>query len=197
MKNRIIEYDIVRFLAITLVFTLHFTSSAIRNSQLIFDFDQSHIKYFGFGVKLFFTLSAFLMSYKLDSLEVKPNKYLIRRIKRILPTHILIFIILFLSTVYLKSSPEIIRFINGIFLVDQIFFTNFNNINPVIWSLEVELQFYIIIYLALLIRKQLGIVITPFVIGLFMLLIFMFFSDDFWSIFRVIYPKKYKEIINK
>ncbi|MAW08505.1 MAG: hypothetical protein CME61_09545 [Halobacteriovoraceae bacterium] len=177
MKNRIIEYDIVRFLAITLVFTLHFTSSAIRNSQLIFDFDQSHIKYFGFGVKLFFTLSAFLMSYKLDSLEVKPNKYLIRRIKRILPTHILIFIILFLSTVYLKSSPEIIRFINGIFLVDQIFFTNFNNINPVIWSLEVELQFYIIIYLALLIRKQLGIVITPFVIGLFMLLIFMFFSD--------------------
>ena len=177
MKNRIIEYDIVRFLAITLVFTLHFTSSAIRNLDLILDFDQSYIKYFGFGVKLFFTLSAFLMSYKLDSLDVKPNKYLIRRIKRILPTHVLIFTILFLLAISLRSSPEIIRFISGVFLVDQVFFTDFNIINPIIWSLEVELQFYFIIYVLLLIRKKLGIIIKPFAIGVFMLIIFLFFSD--------------------
>ena len=177
MKNRIIEYDIVRFLAITLVFTLHFTSSAIRNLDLILDFDQSYIKYFGFGVKLFFTLSAFLMSYKLDSLDVKPNKYLIRRIKRILPTHVLIFTILFLLAISLRSSPEIIRFISGVFLVDQVFFTDFNIINPIIWSLEVELQFYFIIYVLLLIKKKLGIIIKPFAIGVFMLIIFLFFSD--------------------
>ena len=149
------EYDVVRFLAITLVFTLHFTSSAIRNADLALDFDESYIKYFGFGVKLFFTLSAFLMSYKLDSLDVKPNNYIVGRIKRILPTHILIFTILFLSATILRSSPEIIRFISGIFLVDQVFFTNFNMINPIIWSLEVELQFYFIIYVLLLIRKNL------------------------------------------
>ena len=177
MKNRIIEYDIVRFLAITLVFTLHFTSSAIRNLDLILDFDQSYIKYFGFGVKLFFTLSAFLMSYKLDSIDVKPNNYIIGRIKRIFPIHFLIFTILFLLAVCLNSSPEIIRFISGIFLVDQVFFTNFNMINPIIWSLEVELQFYFVIYLLLLIRKNLGIIIKPFAMGVFMLLIFLFFSD--------------------
>ena len=34
MKNRIIEYDIVRFLGVALVFTLHFTSSSIRNLDL-------------------------------------------------------------------------------------------------------------------------------------------------------------------
>ena len=177
MKNRIIEYDIVRFIAITLVFTLHFTSSAIRNSELALDFDASYIKYFGFGVKLFFTLSAFLMSYKLDSLDVDPNNYIVGRIKRILPTHILIFIIVFLSAIGLRSSPEIIRFISGFFLVDQVFFTNFNMINPIIWSLEVELQFYFVIYLLLLIRKHLGIIIKPFAMGLFMLLISLFFSD--------------------
>jgi peptidoglycan/LPS O-acetylase OafA/YrhL len=177
MKNRIIEYDIVRFLAITLVFTLHFTSSAIRNLDLILDFDQSYIKYFGFGVKLFFTLSAFLMSYKLDSLDVKPNKYIIRRIKRILPTHVLIFTILFLLAISLKLSPEIIRFISGVFLVDQVFFIDFNIINPIIWSLEVELQFYFIIYVLLLIRKKLDIIIKPFATGVFMLIIFLFFSD--------------------
>ena len=177
MKNRIIEYDIVRFLAITLVFTLHFTSSAIRNADLALDFDESYIKYFGFGVKLFFTLSAFLMSYKLDSLDVKPNNYIVGRIKRILPTHILIFTILFLSATILRSSPEIIRFISGIFLVDQVFFTNFNMINPIIWSLEVELQFYFVIYLLLLIRKNLGIIIKPFAMGVVMLLIFLVFSD--------------------
>lgn len=177
MKNRIIEYDIVRFIAITLVFTLHFTSSAIRNSELALDFDASYIKYFGFGVKLFFTLSAFLMSYKLDSLDVDPNNYIVGRIKRILPTHILIFTIVFLSAMSLRSSPEIIRFISGIFLVDQVFFTNFNMINPIIWSLEVELQFYFVIYLLLLIRKNLGIIIKPFAMGLFMLLISLFFSD--------------------
>lgn len=177
MKNRIIEYDIVRFIAITLVFTLHFTSSAIRNSELSLDFEASYIKYFGFGVKLFFTLSAFLMSYKLDSLDVKPNNYLVGRIKRILPTHILFFSILFLSAIGLGSSPEIIRFISGIFLIDQVFFTNFNIINPVIWSLEVELQFYFVIYLLLLMRKYSGIVIRPFAMGVVMFLIFLLCSD--------------------
>lgn len=177
MKNRIMEYDVVRFLAITLVFSLHFTSSAIRNLDLTLDFNETYVKYFGFGVKLFFTLSAFLMSYKLDSIDVKPNNYIIGRIKRIFPIHVLIFTILFLLAVCLNSSPEIIRFISGIFLVDQVFFTNFNIINPIIWSLEVELQFYFIIYLLLLIRKKLGIIIKPFEIGVIMLLIFLFFSD--------------------
>ena len=179
MKNRIIEYDIVRFLAITLVFTLHFSSSAIRNSNLIFDFDNSYIKYFGFGVNLFFTLSAFLMAYNLDSPDVKPNNYLVRRIKRILPTHVLIFIILFLIGASLGQSIEIIRFISGIFLIDQVFFKDFNIINPIIWSLEVELQFYLLIYLLLLIRKKLGIIIKPYAAGIFMLLIFLFFLNLF------------------
>ena len=71
-------------------------------------------------------------------------------------------IILFLLAISLRSSPEIIRFISGVFLVDQVFFTDFNIINPIIWSLEVELQFYFIIYVLLLIRKKLGIIIKPF-----------------------------------
>lgn len=179
MKNRIIEYDIVRFLAITLVFTLHFSSSAIRNSNLIFDFDESYVKYFGFGVNLFFTLSAFLMAYNLDSSQIKPNNYLVRRIKRILPTHVLIFIILFLIGASLGQSVEIIRFISGILLIDQVFFKDFNIINPIIWSLEVELQFYLLIYLLLLIRKKLGIIIKPYAAGIFMLLIFLFFLNLF------------------
>lgn len=179
MKNRIIEYDIVRFLAITLVFTLHFTSSSIRNLDLALNFDESYIKYFGFGVNLFFTLSAFLMAYNLDSLDVKPNNYFVRRIKRILPTHVFIFIILFLLGIILGSSPELIRFISGILLIDQIFFKDFNMINPIIWSLEVEIQFYILIYLFLLIRKKLGIIIKPYAAGIFMLLIFLFFFNSY------------------
>ena len=179
MKNRIIEYDIVRFIAITLVFTLHFTSSSIRNLDLDLNFDESFVKYFGFGVNLFFTLSAFLMAYNLDSSNVKPNNYLIRRIKRILPTHVLIFIILFLLGISLGSSLEIIRFISGLLLIDQVFFRDFNMINPIIWSLEVELQFYFLIYLLLLIRKKLGIIIKPYAAGIFMFLIFVFFFNLF------------------
>ncbi len=179
MKKRIIEYDLVRFLAITLVFTLHFTSSTIRNSDLLMDFDNSYIKYFGFGVNLFFTLSAFLMSYNLDSLNIKPNDYIVRRVKRIIPAHVLIFTILCLLAICLGSTFEIIRFICGILLIDQVFTTDFNMINPIIWSLEVELQFYFLIYLLLLIRKKLGIVIKPFAAGVFMLLIFLFFFNLF------------------
>lgn len=179
MKNRIIEYDIVRFLAITLVFTLHFTSSTIRNSDLLINFDNSYIKYFGFGVYLFFTLSAYLMSYNLDSLDIEPKNYLVRRVKRILPTHVLIFTLLFLLSLGLGSTFEIIRFISGILLIDQVFTTDFNMINPIIWSLEVELQFYFLIYLLLLIRKKLGIVIKPFTAGILMLLMFLFFFNIF------------------
>lgn len=177
MKNRIIEYDIVRFLAITLVFTLHFTSSSIRNSNLIYDFDNSYFKYFGFGVKLFFTLSAFLMSYKLDSDNVSSTKYLIKRIKRILPAHILIFTVLSVFIFSLSFRADIIRFITGIFLVDQFFFLDFNTLNPVIWSLEVELQFYFLIYLTLLIREKLGIVLRPLSLAIFMLVIFLLFAE--------------------
>lgn len=177
MKNRVVEYDIVRFVAITLVFTLHFTSSAIRNSALNFDLDDSYIKYFGFGVKLFFTLSALLMAHKLDLADARPNYFLSRRIKRILPTHSLVFVFLFVVTLIFSIPVEIKRFISGVFLIDQLFYTEFNAINPVIWSLEVEIQFYFLIYILLLLKAHFEVNLRPGNTGVIMFIVFLLFSD--------------------
>lgn len=106
------------------------------------------------GVELFYFISGFIITYSLfhSSYSIKDYfKYLGKRFSRLMPpyivTIILIQIIGILFCTYLWGCDHDINFrqiiINIFFLADA--FPNYDWINPIFATLEVEVQFYLLI----------------------------------------------------
>ncbi|QNL22674.1 acyltransferase [Hyphobacterium sp. CCMP332] len=148
--------DGIRFLAIMLVLMQHLNERIIKyNSDL--SLNSGFEEQFSFllsrgsvGVFIFFTLSGFIISLPFFKNSRQENfnyrKYIVRRITRLEPTYIL-WMSFFMIVFSIKSGwgqGIFGHFFSSIFYIHNIVYTDLSIINPVSWSLEVEIQYYLI-----------------------------------------------------
>lgn len=163
------EIDGLRFIAIASVFFYHlngFIQPKIQNNYLnnfSSDILDEILSVGYFGVQLFFVISGFILSrpfakmYINDGPKVIIKKYFYRRLTRLEPPYILVMSALLFGSIYVAknlSPDEALRsYLFSIFYVHTLFYDGLPLLNVVAWSLEVEIQFYILMpFLALIFK---------------------------------------------
>lgn len=164
-KEFIPVIDGLRFLAITMVVLFHAdgfiaAKSAEMNFPIGIDWVTrfgNPLRYGGQGVELFFVISGFIlavpfMRYHLGLSDRKPGikAYFVRRLTRLEPPYIISTILIFLVLVFLVGNKYPIgtlipSLFYSLFYVHTLVIPGeFPYVNPDTWSLEVEVQYYII-----------------------------------------------------
>lgn len=169
------EIDGLRFLAIISVVLFH-----IHGFLQVKDLNVYHTTYtFGEGVKhllamghygvpLFFVISGFILakpfakSYLLGGKSVVLSQYFIRRLTRLEPPYILVMTALLFGAIYVAQtsalSEALPSYLASISYTHNLFYGkgDLPLLNCVAWSLEIEVQFYLIMpILAYIIFRQL------------------------------------------
>lgn len=161
------EIDGLRFLAIFPVVVQHMSERFERNTDLVFSSDSnfeliSFVTQRGFvGVYIFFVISGFILALPFASHYINKTKkvnlksYYWRRVTRLEPPYLIsmtFFFIVLLTIVGINFTELFSHFLAGIFYLHNIIFFKFNPINPPVWTLEIEIQFYLLApFLAILI----------------------------------------------
>lgn len=153
------EIDGLRFLAIfSVVVIMHITNyldeKFYGDALITNEFWENFVLEGGNGVSLFFVISGFILSLPFAKWRLRNEKrvilrnYFLRRVTRLEPPYIIALLILFVGYVWvleMYSFSELIpRLIASIFYLHTIIYNEFPWVLPVAWSLEVEVQFYIL-----------------------------------------------------
>ena len=152
------EIDGLRFIAIGIVVLFHIGASAIfadPTGTLVGGRWLVYIVREGaHGVELFFMISGFILALPFAShaLKEKPQvnlrKYFLRRLTRLEPPYMLAMFLFFLMAVFLKGEnwnelfPHLLA---SLAYVHNLVYKAASPINDVAWSLEVEIQFYLLV----------------------------------------------------
>jgi peptidoglycan/LPS O-acetylase OafA/YrhL len=153
------EIDGLRFLAIFSVYLYHLAGDVLRHSpsgtdallKLSWFFSMTQI--LNFGVPMFFVISGFILGLPFASAHlagarrIELKKYFWRRVTRLEPPYILCLLMFYGLKVAGGRGTAVSLFPNllaSIFYVHNIVFGEPSVINIVAWSLEIEIQFYIL-----------------------------------------------------
>jgi peptidoglycan/LPS O-acetylase OafA/YrhL len=107
-----------------------------------------------YGVEFFFVISGFVLAlpfascYVHGTRQVRLGSYYLRRVTRLEPPYLLsLTLILLLSAAFLdKSFSQMLpHFFAGTIYSHNVIFGRFNPVSFVTWSLEVEIQFYLVV----------------------------------------------------
>ncbi len=137
--NTIKNLDIFRGIAAILVLLFHFytfySSDLLNISDYFKIFSIGHI-----GVDLFFVLSGFLITL---SLWRNDNfiKFFSKRLKRIAPLAIVTTLIFW----GISHEKDVIDLFSHLFFVNGFFPEFYSTINPVTWSISIEMAFYLLL----------------------------------------------------
>lgn len=183
------EIDGLRFVAIMPVLIQHLSERFDRNVTVAFSAnpDNSLLHYLssrGFiGVYIFFVISGFVLalpfaSYKLNQTkEVKLSSYYLRRLTRLEPTYIIWMTLLFLSFIIIGHRSFIAylpHYLANITYTHAPIYGTWSPFNPPTWTLEIEVQFYILApFLALAFFSIKNKVIRRIVIASFIVILMM------------------------
>ena len=152
----IAELDGLRFIAIAAVFLQHVQQTVIANASaqtpLQFDTFSRAIERMRFGVELFFAISGFILGlpfasyYLKGEKKVSLKKYFLRRLTRLEPPYLINLGCCFLLLILCGHSwSSLLPHLGASALYSHnIIYGEFSLINSVAWSLEVEVQFYIL-----------------------------------------------------
>jgi peptidoglycan/LPS O-acetylase OafA/YrhL len=158
-SNRFIpEVDGFRFLAILIVITSHVFNQCgpIPGHGLFMDlFRRGFVgSVQGYkGVYLFFTISGFILSMPFarhhlqGGNRVRLGSYFRRRLTRLEPPYVLAMLMRFPLVLMAKQVAVLTLFLHllaSIFYVHNLVFGVPSTVNPPAWSLEVEIQFYLV-----------------------------------------------------
>ena len=152
------EIDGLRFLAIFPVLIQHMSERLQAHSTVPFaDIGADPAAFTasrGFiGVYLFFVISGFVLAlpfgahYLQNARQVPLKKYFWRRLTRLEPPYIILMTLFFLVLVFVRSAPFgdlFPHYLASIFYLHNIIYESYTPINPVAWSLEIEVQFYLL-----------------------------------------------------
>ena len=160
------EIDGLRFIAIFLVVATHLCERFTRNTSIAFtpgpEYDlTTFIANRGFmGVHIFFVVSGFVLglpfaSYCLHGTrKVSLRSYFWRRLTRLEPPYIIVITLLAAALVvtgYYSFQYMLPHFLASLFYLHSVIYGDWSIINPPVWSLEIEVQFYTLApFLALL-----------------------------------------------
>lgn len=152
------EIDGLRFLAIITVVIFHLRTHLMRTTQFQFSMDSWEQTFFdlisngGFGVNVFFGISGFILAvpfarqYMPKGRKVNLKNYYIRRLTRLEPPYIItLTIFLFASAYVLNNSIRSLlpHYLASLSYAHFFIYGTWSVINPVAWSLETEVQFYL------------------------------------------------------
>lgn len=156
------EIDGLRFIAIISVLIYHLNTFIQEKNIHVYQHSynskniSSFITHGYLGVELFFAISGFILSaffakvYLRNQNNINIKGYFIRRLTRIEPPYIITMLLMFIACVFIVKN---INFIEGIkSLISSLFYVHnfvYGNgilpkLNAVAWSLEIEVQFYIL-----------------------------------------------------
>jgi peptidoglycan/LPS O-acetylase OafA/YrhL len=167
--NFIPEIDGLRFMAIFSVVCFHLIIFLTNKFPLIFN-SNLYVKYIQhlflhghIGVPLFFVISGFILAVPfINAYLIKKNTFsikdfYIRRITRLEPPYILVLTILLFFGVYntvdMTVWDRIYSYFSSIFYFHNFIVNDVPFLNGVTWSLEIEIQFYVLTPLILMIFK--------------------------------------------
>jgi peptidoglycan/LPS O-acetylase OafA/YrhL len=153
------ELESLRFVAIASVFVTHLNGYLLAKSPSAWalagrgSFLDRLFQQGGYGVQLFFVISGFVLAlpFALQHLgrgpAVRTGPYYLRRLTRLEPPYLACLGILFLAQVFYNHQPvaELWPHLaaSACYLHAAIYH-KMSTIDPVTWSLEVEIQFYLV-----------------------------------------------------
>jgi len=153
------EIDGLRGLAILAVlfshFNLHLTKASGLDETFLYSQPVSRfLELCGNGVSIFFCISAFILSipfieqYLYNKPAVELKQYYLRRLTRLEAPYLLVLTALFLFQILLMSESfreSLPHYISSFFYSHNIVYGRRSTINPVAWTLEIEIQFYLLL----------------------------------------------------
>ena len=167
------EIDGLRFIAISLVVLFHLSGYLSARSPRHFttspgsDWLGSIASQGHYGVQLFFVISGFILALPFashafnGSPAVKLRLYFLRRLTRLEPPYLLAMTLCFFLLIAIKGETAahlLPHLAVGFVYLHNFVFGDGNPVNYVAWSLEIEIQFYLLVPLlarVFSIRKQL------------------------------------------
>lgn len=155
------EIDGLRFIAVSSVVLYHFwcffnvKDTAVYTDSTDYSFFAKLLSHGNFGVPLFFAISGFILGmpfakFYLDGgNRVNLKKYFLRRLTRLEPPYIITMTVLLFGAVYVAKTialgDALVSYFSSVFYVHNFVFPgHFPKLNAVAWSLEIEVQFYIL-----------------------------------------------------
>ena len=139
------------------------------------------------GVKVFFAISGFILAipfinqYWFNGKKVVLKNYLMRRLTRLEPPYIMALIMFYGIHVVILNVPIIEylpNFLASLFYLHNFFFDRSSVILPIAWSLEVEVQFYLLVPLLALLFFSSKKYLSGF-LGVLILFIITIFSKNY------------------
>ncbi|MBB5059149.1 peptidoglycan/LPS O-acetylase OafA/YrhL [Granulicella aggregans] len=145
------EIDSFRFVAIVFVILYHL----LQKTHLYLLEDPSFMtSRLNRGVQLFFTVSGFVLALPFAKFwlqrgrKVELKTYFLRRLTRIEPPYLVSVLLCLAVLIVVKKQPLgtlIPHFLATLFYMHSVIYAALSTINPVAWSLEVEIQFYLLV----------------------------------------------------
>lgn len=161
------EIDGLRFLAIFPVLFMHLSTALKKNTHFYQDIEHPLNRFLNYlgeqCVPIFFGISGFILAlpfakqYAQNGQSVKLEKYFMRRVTRLEPPYIIVLTVLFflhwlvLNTT--TSEPLSEHYAYSLIYMHNIKYGTWSAINPVSWTLEIEIQFYLLTPLLTLVFK--------------------------------------------
>lgn len=151
------ELDGLRFVAILCVFVYHLAYDVVRHNPAGVPVPDSAFYYLtqqlNIGVPLFFAISGMILGlpfaryWLLAGPKISLKRYFLRRVTRLEPPYIAALLLLFVVKLagHRGTVPEMIPHLGAsVLYLHSLLYRDMSSINPVAWSLEVEVQFYIL-----------------------------------------------------
>lgn len=153
------EVDGLRFLAIAPVVVQHLAERIERRSPVMFipgmerDFATYMTDRGSVGVYLFFVISGFILGmpfaahYLAGAKKVNIGNYFWRRLTRLEPPYLIAItlIAIYILVAGTRSFSDLLpHYLATITYTHSLIYENWSYINPPVWTLEIEVQFYIL-----------------------------------------------------
>ncbi len=155
--QRIRQLDGLRFIAIATVFLQHVYEVVVvhypGNRLPQEDAFTVLVRDWRIGVELFFVISGFILAspfaaqHLLHAKPVKLKQYYLRRVTRLEPPYLLNLAICYAALVlyWHESACGLLpHLLASALYLHNVVYRQFSTINPVAWSLEIEVQFYLL-----------------------------------------------------
>jgi peptidoglycan/LPS O-acetylase OafA/YrhL len=143
-KAHFYELDLLRFLAALAVVFFHYTflNAVISKEVPTYPFLEDFFKYGYLGVELFFIISGFVIL--LTTINKSPVEFAISRVTRLYPAFWIALILTSISILIFVADDlknvSFNRFLLNLSMIPEYLGTE--NIDPVYWTLQVEIKFY-------------------------------------------------------